>query len=68
MDRFNAIFIGICILLGLAMIGLSNRYEIHQYGNRIFKLNKLSGDVYVFINLKGKKNWYELDENFRGKE
>lgn len=62
MEIVKALIIGICILLGLAIIGLSDRYEMPASEGLLIKIDKLTGRVFIFRNNKG---WLEMDENFR---
>ena len=56
MDNSKTIIVGICILLGLAIIGLCNRYEIPSTYRGIFKIDKLTGQTYS-LNVNGIYKW-----------
>jgi hypothetical protein len=65
MEIAKALIIGICILLGCAIIGLSDRYEMPATKEWFYKIDKLTGRVFSFRSIGGRLDWYEMDENFK---
>ena len=60
MEHVKSIIIGICIFLGLAIIGLSNRYEVYTTDFIPIKIDKFSGKTYILS--KGDKiyKWIKI--------